>query len=98
MRVEYSRRSIADLLKVAADSQRFGTADIVEKRIRQAIARIADFPKSGTPIEQRPGRHVVSLVRYPYKIFYRVFEDHALILHIRNTSREPWEGEREGRK
>jgi plasmid stabilization system protein ParE len=33
---------------------------------------------------------VVLLIRYPYKIFYRILQDRIRILHIRHTSRRPW--------
>jgi len=33
---------------------------------------------------------VVALVRYPFKVFYRVVGDTVRIVHIRNTSRRPW--------
>jgi plasmid stabilization system protein ParE len=45
-------------------------------------------------VEQRPGVRVVPLIRYPYKIFYRIADDTVRILHIRHTSRRPWENER----
>jgi plasmid stabilization system protein ParE len=32
-----------------------------------------------------------ALVRYPYKIFYRILDDGVRILHIRHTSRPAWE-------
>jgi hypothetical protein len=35
---------------------------------------------------------VVSLVRYPFSIFYRVIDDTIRILHIRHTARRPWDG------
>ncbi len=38
--------------------------------------------------------HVIPLIRYPYKIFYRVFEDAIRVLHIRHASRRPWTRER----
>jgi hypothetical protein len=37
---------------------------------------------------------VVALTRHPYRIFYRVARDAIQILHIRHTSRAPWEGGR----
>jgi hypothetical protein len=44
--------------------------------------------------ERRDGRQTVRqtpLVRYPYRIFYRVTEV-IEILHIHHTAREPWDG------
>jgi toxin ParE1/3/4 len=93
MTIEYSRRAAADLRKVSADSRVFGetVAAAVEARICEIIAYIAEHPEAAARVVDRPGMHVVPLVRYPYKIFYRVFEDRVRVLHIRHTSRRPWE-------
>jgi plasmid stabilization system protein ParE len=92
MKVEYSNRAVADLRKVSADSLEFGEAVAlaVEARIRMVIARIAAHPTAAQRIAERPGVHVVPLIRYPYKIFYRVLDDRVRILHIRHSSRRPW--------
>jgi plasmid stabilization system protein ParE len=92
MKVEYSNRATADLRNVSADSQAYGAAvtAAVEARIRQVVAQIAEHPKAGTPVEERPGVHVIPLIRYPYKIFYRVLPNRVRVLHIRHTSRRPW--------
>jgi toxin ParE1/3/4 len=81
MKVEYSRRA------VSADSRQFGevVALAVEKRIREIVAILADHPEAYAQVVQRPEMRVVPLVRYPYKIFYRVLEDRVRILHIRHT-------------
>lgn len=93
MRLEYSKRAVSDLLTLAADSHReFGerTAHAIEARIRSVIERIRREPLSAQAVEQRPGVHAVPLVRYPYKIFYRIRNESIIILHIRHTSRRPW--------
>jgi toxin ParE1/3/4 len=95
MKVEYSNRALADLRKISADSRRaFGdrVAEALEARIRGLVERLSTDPLSAPEIEQRPGVHVVPLVRYPFKIFYRVLEDRVRIQHIRHTSRKPWQG------
>jgi len=95
MKVEYSARAVADLRKISAQSrQAFGdrVAEALEGRIRTVIEHIRRDPLSAPEIEGRPGRHAVPLVRYPFKIFYRVFEDRVRILHIRHTARRPWTG------
>ena len=95
MKVEYSERAISDLNKVAADSRAFGevVADAVEAHIRDAIGQVAWDPGSAHEVTQRPGVHVVPLVRFPFAIFYRVLQDRVRILHVRHTSRLPWKGE-----
>ena len=67
-------------------------AAAVEVRIREIIAQIREHPEGRPPVIERPGVHVAALVRYPYKIFYRILDDGVRILHIRhNTSRQVWE-------
>ena len=92
MKVEYSNRAAADLRKVSADSLVFGeaVATAVEARILGIVARIAERPEAAQRVAERPGVHVVPLIRYPYKIFYRLLDDRVRILHIRHTSRRPW--------
>jgi toxin ParE1/3/4 len=95
MKVEYSNRAVADLRKISSDSRRtFGdrVAEGLEARIRAVIRRIGKDPLSAPELEQRQGVHVVPLIRYPFKIFYRLFEDRVRIEHIRHTARRPWGG------
>jgi len=96
MKVEYSRRATTDLRKVSADSRAFGdsVAAAVERRIYEIISGVTDHPEAFAQVVERPGMRVVPLVRYPYKIFYRILEDRIRILHIRDTSRRPWTKER----
>jgi|NGEPerStandDraft_6_1074524.scaffolds.fasta_scaffold68398_2 toxin ParE1/3/4 len=97
MKVEYSNRALADLRKLSAGSQAtFGhrVAAALETRIRAIVEQIRQAPESAPRVEQRPGVRVVPLIRYPYKVFYRIADDTVRILHIRHTSRRPWENER----
>jgi len=95
MTVEYTRRAVADLHKVAADSAAFGenVSTALEGRIREIVDRIAAHPDLGAQVAGRPGIRVASLIHYPFKIFYRVLDDGDVqILHIRHTARRPWTG------
>jgi toxin ParE1/3/4 len=96
MRVEYSKRAVADLRKVSADSRSFGedVTAAVEARIHEVIGHIADYPEAAAPVRDRPGMRVIPLIRYPYKVFYRILEGRVRILHIRHTARRPWTKER----
>jgi plasmid stabilization system protein ParE len=79
MRVEYSKRAIADLRQIAAYHTRSGTpaaAARIAARIQEVVAHISVSPLSGRPIAQRPGVRVVLLLSYRYKIFYRVMGGH----------------------
>jgi toxin ParE1/3/4 len=92
MKVEYTNQALTDLRKISADSRAFGETVVaaVETRIRAVIAHVAKHPEAATLIADRPGMRVVPLIRYPYKIFYRVLENRVRILHIRHTARRPW--------
>lgn len=96
MKVEYSRRAVGDIRKILADSNRtFGlrVAQALGSRIRAVVDRIGRDPLSAPQVEQRSGIYVVPLIRYPFKIFYRILDDRVKIMHIRHTARRPWRGE-----
>jgi toxin ParE1/3/4 len=97
MKVEYTNQAVADLLKISADSRAaFGdvAAAQLETRIRAVVRHIAERPDIAPRVTARPGMRVFPLIRYPYKIFYRVLSDRVRILHIRHTARRPWTAER----
>jgi toxin ParE1/3/4 len=96
MKVEYSVRAVADLHKISGDRLAYGEAlaAALEIRIKRVIARIADKPLAAERVSERPGVHVVPLIRYPFKAFYRVFDDRVRILHIRHSARRPWTKDR----
>jgi toxin ParE1/3/4 len=65
---------------------RFGraVASALETYVLATIARIAAMPESGERVPERAGVRVVSLVRYPFRIFYTASTDNdtLTILHI----------------
>jgi len=50
--------------------------------------RIGRWPQSAREVVGRAGVRVVPLIRYPYKIFYRVMPDAVEVLHIRHSARQ----------
>ena len=93
MNVEYSKRAVSDLRQIAAYYARSDDAAVGEKiasAIRDLVSRIAQTPEWGRPVVQRPGVRVMLLVRYRYKIFYRILGTAIRIIHIRHMSRRPW--------
>ena len=94
MKVEYSNRAVVDLRRLAVESQReYGgsVAAEIEAFIRKTITQIAHAPESRPTVFGRPGVHAAALVRYPYKVFYRAYEDRVRVLYIRHTAQRPWE-------
>lgn len=95
MRVEFTNRAVRDLREIATHSRRqFGDriAAALEARLQEVYTQIANAPESAPRVEQRPGMRVIPLVRYPFKIFYRIVGDAVRILHVRHTARRPWTG------
>ena len=58
----------------------------VERRLRLVLGRIMRWPESAQQVAEHPGVRMVPLVRYPYKIFYRVQWDSIEVLHIHHNA------------
>jgi plasmid stabilization system protein ParE len=96
MKVIYSPRAIHDLERIAAYYMPVADPNIAEAvgtRIEHVINRIARSPFSAPGLTTRPAVRMALVLRYPYKIFYRISGDAIEILHIRHTARRPWEAE-----
>ena len=91
MKIAYSSRAVADIALIAdylieRSPQR---ALAVERRIREVVDRLAEFPGMGRELAQRPRVRVMPLGRYPYLIFYTARENELIVLHIRHGARMP---------
>ncbi len=53
---------------------------------------LADFPELA-PLTDIPEVREMTIVRYPYKVYYTVLEGEVWILHIRDARRRPWPDE-----
>jgi plasmid stabilization system protein ParE len=93
MKVVYTDEALKDLDAIAdwLIVHYPAVAPVVERRIRSVIAHIARWPESSRRSARRSGVRVVSLGRYPYRIFYRVADDRVEILHIHHAARQPWD-------
>lgn len=89
MKVELTPAARADLDDILAYTQaRFSfQVAALEQRFRTVFARIGESPESARRIEQRPDVRVISLIRYPFKVFYRVGPDGVEILRIYHVAR-----------
>jgi toxin ParE1/3/4 len=95
MRVRYTPEAFSDRERILEylKERSPGGARNVAASIREAVMRLGDQPHSGYRTDN-PEVRVMFVVRYPYKIFYRVRDDAVEILHIRHTSRRAWTGDR----
>jgi plasmid stabilization system protein ParE len=89
MKVVFTEPALDDLNEIRRYLQTHypGIATSVEKRLRIVVARVSRWPESAASVDERPGVRVALLVRYPYKVFYRIKDEVVEILHIHHTSR-----------
>jgi toxin ParE1/3/4 len=97
MKVVYTDEALHNLEEILGyTASNYPTASTsFQKRLRTVVARIGTWPESAQEVAARPGVRVVPLLRYPYKVFYRVTSEAVEILYIHHAARQqPWEGER----
>ena len=90
MKVRYTPTARNDLeaIYLFLDKRSPATAQVVKRTIERRIAQLADFPLIA-PVTDIPDVREMTVVRFPYKIYYLVDNDEVRILHIRHTSRRP---------
>lgn len=92
MNVIYSPRSLRDLEHIAAYYRTVSDPKIaaaIADRIEHTINRVAQRPESAPRVTRRANVRAVLVLRYPYKIFYRVRPEAIEILHVRHSARRP---------
>lgn len=91
MKVRYTLRAQADLdtIYTYLDQRAPVAAHSVKQLIERRIASLEDFPFAAPETDQ-PNVRELTLVRYPYKVYYEVDGGEVWIIHIRHTSRRPW--------
>jgi plasmid stabilization system protein ParE len=62
-------------------------AEPFRRHLRMIEARIGRWPESAPRVADRPGVRVVTMTRYPYKVFYLVTAEAVTILHIHHAAR-----------
>lgn len=88
MKVVYTEEALRDLDEILTfiASNYPAISAAFEKRLAAVILRIGRWPESAQEVEQRTGVRVVPLIRYPYKIFYRVTTAAVEILHVHHAA------------
>ena len=93
MKVRYTPQAQTDLDAIFSylDQRSPDAAQTVKDLIERRIAALAQFPLMA-PATDEPDVNELSIVRYPYKVYYEVGrDDEVWILHIRHTSRKLWQ-------
>ena len=91
MKAVFTDAALADLENIIGyTKQNFpGSALSLERRMRAVIWRIEQWPLSARTVAERPDVRVVPLIRYPFRIFYKVSGGEIHILHIHHVARDP---------
>jgi plasmid stabilization system protein ParE len=94
MRVRYTLRAQADLdaIYTYLDARAPVAAQSVKTLIERRIAMLAEFPHIAPETDQ-PGVYELTIVRYPYCVYYEISGDEIWIVHIRDARRRPWSDE-----
>ena len=90
MRVRYSRRALADIVRIADYVREHNprAAAAFQKRIRSSIEQLQLFPLLGRPTDD-PDMRMFPIVRYPYLVFYELVDREIVVHHIRHARRKP---------
>lgn len=90
MKVRYTPRARDDLQAIYfyLDQVSPSGAKSVKQTLERRIRLLGDIPFIA-PATDEPGVYELSIVRYRYKVYYRVENDEVRIVHIRHTSRRP---------
>lgn len=91
MKLRVTRRAFSDRKQIATYLRRradHASSRRVIARLDEVMDHITRNPSLGTSTDVDDVL-VTFVGRYPFKVFYRVRDDEAQILHIRHTAREP---------
>jgi len=93
MRVRYTPRARGDIEQIYhfLDKRSLAGARNVLRAIYAGVQFISEFPQASERTDD-PQVRVRIVRRYRYRVFYRIIDDDTVeILHVRHTSRRPWE-------
>jgi toxin ParE1/3/4 len=91
MRVRYTLQAQRDLDSIYTylDRRSPAAAQSVKNLIEHRISGLADFPFMA-PETSESGIYELTIVQYPYKVYYEIEGNEVWILHIRDSRRRPW--------
>lgn len=85
-----ARADLEDIYRYLEERSPTG-AEAVNARIIRSTERLAEHPLLGVETDES-GVRELTIVRYPYKIYYLIEGDEVRIVHIRHAMRQPWTG------
>jgi plasmid stabilization system protein ParE len=93
MRVRFSPQALDDLEAISAYYRAISPhlANAIIFEIERRIAQLSRLPLIAPETDETRIRELIVL-RYPYKVYYRIYERGVEIMHIRDARRRPWRG------
>jgi len=83
-----ARNDLAEIFRFTAIHHPAALAGLMA-RIRQIEAQIGRWPESAPIVEDTADVRMVPLLRYPFKLFYRVRAGQVEIISIHHAARDP---------
>lgn len=89
MIVRFARPALADLDAIVAYIAEDDTAAAaaVRERIEASVKRLAHFPQMGR-VTDEPGVRMLTIPQFPYRVFYRVYDEEVIILRVLHAARK----------
>jgi toxin ParE1/3/4 len=87
-----ARNDLRDILEYIAKENPVA-ADRVRQAFLDAAKLVATRPHLGIRNAKVPELRSLLVARYPYRIHYRVEDTDVWIIHIRHSTRRPWDEE-----
>ena len=89
LQVEISPRAVADLIRIRhglLDRAGEQSAEKVRRHLERSIDRLGRRPTPGISSDN-PRIRILGPTTYPYRIYFTIIDQTAIVLHIRHTSR-----------
>lgn len=90
MKLTFTSPALADLDEILAYTRKHHPTSLarLRKRIDAVSNQLQAFPQSGRALDNAQGVRVAPLIRFPFRIFYRIADGRIEVLHVWHASRK----------
>jgi toxin ParE1/3/4 len=91
MRIRFTQQALDDLGSISAYYRAISptVANSVVSEIERRIGLLSKHPLIA-PETDEAGIRELTVIRYPYKVYYRIDDHRIVIMHIRDARRRLW--------